>query len=46
MEAIEFFNVILENPVGISVGNGQTLVNINQDDSDGKIDKPCTTMMT
>ena len=36
MEAIEFFTVSLENPVGITVGSGQTLVTINQDDSDGK----------
>ena len=42
VEAIEFFTVTLENPVGIAVGNGQTLVTINQDDSDGKIDKSCT----
>ena len=46
VEAIEFFTVTLQNPVGIAVGNDQTLVTIDQDDSDGKIDKPCTTMMT
>ena len=36
MEAIEFFTVTLLNPSGITVGNSQTIVAINQDDSDGK----------
>ena len=36
VEAIEFFTVTILNPVGITVRNSQTVVAINQDDSDGK----------